>query len=65
MICRPTGNPSSAERPEGTDIPQCPARFSGRVHKSNWYIASGSSTFSPNRNAVVGVAGVTSTSTCS
>ncbi|ETZ97434.1 glutamyl-tRNA(Gln) amidotransferase subunit A domain protein [Mycobacterium kansasii 662] len=33
------------------------------VHRSNRYIASGSSTFSPSGNAVVGVAGETSTST--
>ncbi len=32
-----------------------PAKFSGSVHRSNKYIASGSSTFSPSRNAVVGV----------
>ncbi|CFE44316.1 Uncharacterised protein [Mycobacterium tuberculosis] len=44
-------------------MPQWPAKFSGSVHRSNKYIASGSSTFSPSRNAVVGVVGDTSTST--
>ena len=63
MICSPTGRSSSGDNPDGTDIPQWPARFSGSVHRSNRYIASGSSTFSPNGNAVVGVAGDTSTST--
>ena len=63
MICSPTGRLSSGDRPDGTDIPQCPARFSGSVQRSNRYIASGSSTFSPSGNAVVGVAGDTSTST--
>ena len=46
MICRPTGKLSSGDRPDGTDIPQWPARFSGSVHRSNRYIANGSSTFS-------------------
>jgi hypothetical protein len=63
MICSPTGRLSSGERPDGTDIPQWPAKFSGSVHRSNRYIASGSSTFSPSGNAVVGVAGEISTST--
>ena len=40
-----------------------PARFDGMVHRSLRYMASGSSTFSPILNAVVGVDGETSTST--
>ena len=40
-----------------------PARLDGIVHRSLRYMASGSSTFSPIRNAVVGVDGETSTST--
>src|SRR5699024_8589424 len=63
MICRPAGSPSI--RPDGTDIPQWPARFSGNVHRSNRYMATGSATLSPRGNAVVGVVGETSTSTFS
>ena len=65
MICRPTGRPSSAASPHGTDIAAMPARLDGMVHRSARYIASGSSTRSPIGNAVVGVVGETSTSTCS
>ena len=41
-----------------------PARLDGIVHRSARYIAIGSSTRSPIGNAVVGVVGETSTSTC-
>ena len=46
-------------------MPHMPARFSGSVHRSNMYMLSGSSTFSPSLKAVVGVVGDTRTSTCS
>ncbi|OUE08749.1 hypothetical protein CMsap09_07360 [Clavibacter michiganensis] len=45
-------------------MPGTPARFAGIVVRSLRYIASGSSSFSPSLNAVVGADGVTSTSTC-
>ena len=57
--------PSSAARPDGTDSAAVPARFVGIVARSLRYMASGSSTLSPIGNAVVGVAGETSTSACS
>ena len=62
MICRPTGSPSSAARPHGTESAALPARFDGIVQRSARYIASGSSVRSPIGNAVVGVVGETSTS---
>ena len=65
MICRPTGRPSSGARPHGTDSAALPARLDGIVHRSATYIAIGSSARSPMGNAVVGVVGETSTSTCS
>ena len=65
MICSPTGSPSSADRPDGTDIAPTPARFTGSVHRSKRYMLSGSSTLSPMGNAVVGVVGETRTSTLS
>ena len=65
MICSPTGSPSSGASPHGTDSAALPARFDGMVHRSATYMASGSSTRSPSGNAVVGVVGDTSTSTCS
>ena len=43
--------------------PAVPGEVDGSVQRSNRYIASGSSTFSPSANAVVGVAGETRTST--
>src|SRR5690606_30523218 len=60
-IWKPTGRPSS-DRPFGTDMPGTPARLAGMVAMSLRYIASGSSSFSPNLNAVVGAVGETSTS---
>ena len=44
-------------------MPGTPARFAGIVATSLRYIASGSSSFSPSLNAVVGAVGVASTST--
>ena len=65
MIWMPTGRPSSGASPAGSDMPGVPARLAGMVATSLRYIASGSSSFSPSRNAVVGAVGETSTSTCS
>ena len=62
MICSPTGRPSSGASPIGRLSPGTPARFAGIVVRSFRYIASGSSMRSPIRNAVVGAAGLTSTS---
>ena len=61
MSCRPIGRPASSS-PHGTLIAGTPARFAGIVKMSFRYIAIGSSTFSPTRNAVVGDVGETSTS---
>src|SRR5690606_32812836 len=61
----PTGSPSSLARPDGTEMPGTPARFAGIVARSFAYIASGSSSFSPRRKAVVGADGVAMTSTLS
>ncbi len=61
-IWNPTGSPSSAARPAGSDIPGSPARFTGMVVTSLRYMASGSSIFSPRRKAVVGAVGDTTTS---
>jgi hypothetical protein len=58
----PVGRPSSAASPEGMDMPGTPARFAGMVATSLRYMASGSSSFSPIGNAVVGAVGDTSTS---
>ena len=60
---RPLGSESSSARPLGTEIPGTPARLAGMVARSLRYIAIGSSSFSPSRNAVVGAVGETSTST--
>src|SRR5215472_4321263 len=60
----PTGSPFSGASPIGTEIAALPARLDGIVHRSARYIAIGSSARSPISNAVVGVAGDTSTSTC-
>ena len=65
MICSPTGRPSSSASPHGTEMAALPARLDGIVHRSARYIAIGSSARSPIGNAVVGVVGETSTSTCS
>ena len=65
MICRPTGRPSSGASPTGMDMPGVPARFTGMVATSLRYIASGSSSFSPMRKAVVGAVGEMRTSTFS
>ena len=46
-------------------MPGTPARLAGMVAMSLRYIAIGSSSFSPSRNAVVGAVGETSTSACS
>lgn len=59
----PTGRPSSAASPLGIEMPGTPARFAGIVVTSLRYICSGSSIFSPRRNAVVGADGVAMTST--
>ena len=48
----------------GIPMPGTPARFAGIVVMSLRYMASGSLSFSPSLNAVVGAAGDTSTSTC-
>ena len=61
---RPAARPPAPARP-GTTALALPARLDGMVHRSFMYMASGSSTFSPIRNAVTGVDGETSTSTCS
>ena len=50
-------------QPDRDRAPALPARLDGMVHRSLRYIAIGSSTFSPSRNAVIGVDGETSTST--
>ncbi len=47
----------------GTDNPGMPARLAVTVKMSARYMASGSSAFSPSRNAGVGVVGVTIAST--
>ena len=65
MICSPTGRPSSGASPHGSDSAALPARFDGIVHRSARYMAIGSSARSPIGNAVVGVVGEISTSTCS
>ena len=57
----PIGSPAPS-RPHGTLIAGTPARFAGIVKMSDRYMASGSSVFSPIRNAVVGDVGETSTS---
>jgi len=57
----PIGSPVES-RPLGTLIAGTPARFAGIVKMSFRYIAIGSSTFAPMRNAVVGDVGETSTS---
>ena len=44
-------------------MPGMPARFAGMVARSFAYIASGSSSFAPSANAVVGADGVAITST--
>ena len=64
MNWKPTGRPSS-DRPAGMLIAGTPARFAGIVAMSFMYIASGSSIFSPNLNAVDGLVGETRTSACS
>ena len=58
----PAGSPSSSASPVGSDIPGTPARLAGMVATSLRYIAIGSSSLSPKRNAVVGAVGLTSTS---
>ena len=47
----------------GIEIPGRPARFTGTVRTSDAYIAQGSSTRSPIRNATVGEVGDTTRST--
>jgi hypothetical protein len=61
---RPTGRLFSGASPIGTEIAAFPARLDGIVHRSARYIAMGSSARSPMSNAVVGVGGEMSTSTC-
>src|SRR5258706_5509334 len=51
------GNPA-ADRPAGTVSPGVPARLAPIVKMSLRYIASGSASFSPRRNASVGAAGI-------
>src|SRR5262249_9081380 len=60
ITCTPTGNPSLV--PNGTEIAQWPVRFTGTVHTSHRYIASGSFAFSPILNATVGDVGDNNTS---
>ena len=43
----------------------CPVRFTGTVHTSHRYIASGSAVLAPSSNATVGDVGDSSTSNCS
>src|SRR5690606_30791580 len=62
-ICSPTGSPSSPS-PIGSPMPGMTARFAGMVVMSFTYIASGSSSFSPSLNAVVGAAGLMRRSAC-
>ena len=59
---KPAGRPSSSASPLGTEMPGTPARLAGMVARSLRYIATGSSSFSPSLNAVVGAVGETSTS---
>ena len=56
------GRPSSSASPLGIEMPGTPDRLAGIVARSLRYIASGSSSFSPSLNAVVGAVGETSTS---
>ena len=53
----PTAVRLPARVPTGNDMPGMPARFAGIVVTSLRYIASGSSSFSPSLNAVVGPRG--------
>ncbi len=55
MICRPTGSP--AEKPAGMLMPGRAARFTGMVHRSDRYMASGSAVRSPILKATVGEVG--------
>jgi hypothetical protein len=56
------GNPAWLN-PHGNEMAGTPARFTEMVKISDKYIWSGSSLFSPNLNAGVGVTGVTMRST--
>jgi len=58
----PIGNPP-LELPHGTEIPGIPANEAVTVKMSARYMESGSSDFSPNLNAGVGVVGVMMAST--
>ena len=62
MSCKPIGSPA-ASKPQGSERPQMPARFTDKVKTSDRYICSGSAAFSPMRKAVVGVVGQAITST--
>ena len=57
-ICIPTGRPSLV-RPHGTLMHGMPARLPVIVKMSDKYMARGSSTFSPRRNAGKGETGAT------
>ena len=58
----PSGRPPRV-RPDGTEIAGRPASEAGTVKTSERYIVSGSSVFSPIRNAGPGIDGQTMTST--
>src|ERR1019366_1161127 len=60
---KPTGSPSL--HPEGMEIAGMPANGIGTVQKSLRYMASGSSVLAPSSNAVHGLVGVTTKSSCS
>jgi len=55
-IWSPTGRPASV-KPAGTLTPAMAAMFAPTVKRSERYIASGSSSRSPSRNAGVGLVG--------
>src|SRR3954468_18702911 len=63
--CNPIGSFGDFVNPQGTLMPQMPARLQEIVKMSERYICSGSSDFSPTLNAAVGVVGVTMASTFS
>jgi len=58
----PMGNPV-LDRPHGTETPGIPAKDAVTVKISARYIERGSSAYSPNLKAAVGVVGVTIAST--
>src|SRR5690554_2344718 len=61
ITCIPIGSPASST-PIGTDIAGSPVRLQGKVHTSDRYMASGSSTLAPSSKATVGLVGETNTS---